>query len=95
MEADSSEFNDLSASQAALRASMWGALNRSNLEQYMIGIRGHKQAQGRTPAALLGPCNAGCARTYWTQFGVSGDAGPECGVPGCEEEQVELASHYP
>ena len=85
VEADSSEFHDLSPSLAPLRASMWAALNRSNLEQYMHGIPGKKQAQGRTPAALLGPCNPVCAQEYWTRFGVKADAGPNCGVPGCGE----------
>ena len=84
VESDASEFMDLSAEQGSLRASMWRALNRSNLEQYMLGIPGQKQARGRTPAALLGPCNAQCAQKYWKQFGVRQDAGPECGVPGCE-----------
>eukprot|EP01052_Picozoa_sp_SAG31_P019295 SAG31_NODE_1401_length_8497_cov_4.386640_2_plen_673_part_00 len=86
VEADSSEFHDLSAGQPALRASMWEALNLSNLEQYMMGIPGKKQAQGRTPPALLGPCNPTCAVEYWRRFGVKGDVGPNCGVPGCEAE---------
>ena len=83
VESDVSEFNDLSAIQGALREAMWADLNRTNLEQYMLGIPGKKQARGRTPANLLGACNASCANSYWRSFGVSGDEGPQCGVPGC------------
>ncbi len=62
---------------------MWAALNVSNLEQYMGSSDGSRRPAGRTPPALLGPCNAACASAYWARFGVHADPGPTCGVPGC------------
>lgn len=89
VETDQSEFHDLSAIKSSLKIHMWTALNLSNLEQYMQGIPGKKQAQGRTPATLLGPCNSACAQNYWRRYGVHGDPGPECGVPGCETVGIQ------
>lgn len=98
VEQDSSEFHDLSHASplgATIRHEMWAALNRSNLEQYMLGIPGKKQARGRTPAAMLGPCNPHCASAYWARYGVKGDGGPQCGVPGCTVAAAADGDHVP
>ena len=84
---DVSEFNDVSAAHSALRTQMWAALNRSNLELYMHRADTKESPDdptaNRSPAEYTGPCNATCADAYWRQYGVSGAAGPLCGVPGC------------
>ena len=65
-------MHNLAADHPALLADLWGRLNRS----YMTWFH------SRTPAALLGNCNATCANAYWQKFNAS-MGGPVCGVPGC------------
>jgi hypothetical protein len=101
---DPSELHDISSSHGDLRTQMWLALNRSNLELYM-----HRNdtkdpttdpTANRSPAALVGPCNASCAAAYWSKYNPTGIGtrtvtgvdvakgfveAPMCGVPGCSE----------
>ena len=65
-----------------VRAAMWLTLNTSNLGQYMHQ-NDSRTAPGRSPASLLGPCNANCSADYWSKHGRSNGVGPSCGVPGC------------
>eukprot|EP00966_Prymnesium_polylepis_P140355 3242262-Prymnesium_polylepis.1 len=74
---------------------MWRTLNRSNLELYMHRANTKNSTTdptaNRSPAHLVGPCNATCAAAYWSQYrpfdevtdGANGVNGPVCGVPGC------------
>lgn len=81
--ADKSEFTDISAQQLATRQQLWERLNASNLELYMHrGMERVENGTTRSPAHLLGPCNQECANAYWAKWGL-GSAGPVCGVPGC------------
>lgn len=104
VEDDPSEFHDLSAAHGELRTRLWRSLNLSNLELYMHRAD-TKDPSGdptasRSPAHLVGPCNATCAAAYWSKFephvfdsyeDIATDASdrdapyPICGVPGCAE----------
>ena len=53
--------------------SMWLELNHS--------VAGSFHA--RSPAALVGSCNAPCAKKHWKDLGSTTGVGPICGVPGC------------
>ena len=68
-EGDASEEHDLGSQQPDVLQQMWAELNRTNLELYGVG---------HSPSALLGSCNAACAKKHY-----GGSAGPACGVPGC------------
>ena len=70
--ADPSEFDDVSADHMALRTRLWRELNRTNLEQYQHRAdtkdpTGDPTAN-RSPARLVGPCNATCAATFWARY---------------------------
>ena len=52
-------------------AELWAELNATQRTAYT----------SRSPAALLGACNATCADAAWAPWG--GGPGPVCGVPGC------------
>ena len=72
MRADPSEFDDVSADHMALRTRLWRELNRTNLEQYQHRAdtkdpTGDPTAN-RSPARLVGPCNATCAATFWARY---------------------------
>ena len=64
---------DLSSANQPTVAALWATLNASLITSFA----------SRSPAALLGPCNASCASAYWTSLGSTSSHGPICGVPGC------------
>ena len=75
LENDDSEKLDLAsdAQFASLVPQLWAMLNLTVEATSYIS---------RSPAGLLGPCNATCAGVVWEdEYG--GGPGPECGVPGC------------
>jgi len=88
LDADPYEVDNLAAAQPDLVFTLWALLNRTQLTAF----------HARSPAALLGTCNASCARGVWGRSAVWGqpfgggepfgeaadkDIGPICGVPGC------------
>ena len=83
VEADPSEYNDLSSTHRVLLMQLWAALNISNLDQ--SALNPHDTPQSHSPPSLLGPCNADCAQAYWKRAPMSDGStdGPICGVPGC------------
>lgn len=82
--ADPSEYTDVSDQHADLRTQMWSVLNDTNLELYMHHDD-QRAAPGRSPAAMIGKCNATCASAFWDHWGsFGGKEGPTCGVPGCD-----------
>lgn len=93
VEADASEFTDITSKHLELRNEMWRKLNLSNLElfQHRADTKDPSadKTANRSPAKLVGNCNASCASAYWEQYVnpklhpkiYSG--GPTCGVPGC------------
>ncbi len=86
VDADESEFTDISAKQPSIREQLWSKLNRSNLELYMHrAFERVELGPTRSPAAMLGPCNTNCSNAYWARWGI-GSQGPVCGVPGCGAE---------
>ena len=60
------------SSTSSAAAALWAELNASLLTSF----------RARSPAALLGHCDAKCAQRHWKALGGSGD-GPICGVAGC------------
>ena len=75
VEADISEYHDLSATHTALRTRLWGQLNHSNLELYMHRANTKNSTTdptaNRSPARLVGLCNTSCAVAYWSKFGLT------------------------
>ena len=69
--ADPAERSDLAASRPDVVADLWAELNLTQRTAYA----------SRSPAALVGACNATCADAAWAPWG--GGPGPVCGVPGC------------
>ena len=83
------ERDDLGAdpANAELLHSMWKILNETVLTAFcknVTGGSGGGSGCNSSPAALLGPCNQGCAQRHWAAL--NGGDGPICGVPGCQEE---------
>ena len=72
---DLREQEDLSLApaNAALLRDMEGQLSREALAAFT----------SRTPAEMLGKCDATCAKKYWKSLGSTAGNGPICGVPGC------------
>jgi len=72
---DLREEEDLSLApaNAALLRDMEGQLSREALAAFT----------SRTPAEMLGKCDATCAKKYWKSLGSTAGNGPICGVPGC------------
>ena len=87
VEADMSEFHDISGSAPpGLKEHLLHALKLQNLELYMHRAdQRTNDSPSRSPAHLLGPCNANCSAEYWAKF-MPGSQGPSCGVPGCPPE---------
>lgn len=107
--ADPAEKTDLSAAHPGLVRQLWAALNASLLTMRDCSgwsyegtsgaaIPGPRQPDGSascSPPALLGACNASCARAYWEEgWAADGTCGsaqsasgefswPHCGVSGC------------
>eukprot|EP01065_Artemidia_motanka_P032219 TRINITY_DN39251_c0_g1_i1.p1 TRINITY_DN39251_c0_g1~~TRINITY_DN39251_c0_g1_i1.p1 ORF type:complete len:629 (+),score=222.81 TRINITY_DN39251_c0_g1_i1:76-1962(+) len=73
VEADPRETNNLAAREPALTALLWKKLNTSYLTWY----------HSRTPAEMLGVCDADCAVKHWKGLGDRKGSGPICGVPTC------------
>lgn len=68
---DPSERENLAEKMPKLMQELWAELNRTELTAYV----------SRSPADLIGTCNAACTKKLW-----AGAPGPICGVPGCKEE---------
>jgi hypothetical protein len=73
LEADPREQKDLSSSMPQLLDDMQKELDEAWKTFYVA----------RSPANLMGPCDATCANAKWESFGGSSGHGPVCGVPGC------------
>jgi len=80
LELDPREEHDLSRDMPDLVTSMYKALNDTWRTYYY----------SRSPAKLLGDCNAACANQRWTSLGGLSGHGPVCGVPGCEQPVASL-----
>jgi len=80
VEADPSEYTDLSASHSELLTQMWTALNTTNLDQ--SALNPNDRPQSHSPPDLLGPCNPKCAAAFFAKY-PGGGGSPQCGVPGC------------
>lgn len=88
---DLREQHDLSKTNPAVLFTLWGQLNTTWLASY----------RSRSPASLLGTCNATCANAHWGSLGLpegrhaggclgGGCGGPICGVPACENDPETL-----
>ena len=93
LDADETEHTDLGADSDYLDLinSMWDTLNRTLLTAFCKNLStshlpGVATGCNSSPAKLLGPCNATCAKAYWNVKGHvdKGSSGPICGVPGCQ-----------